>query len=84
MKDRRERERQHADCPVRYAARGLTMCGATDTPCVYCADAGTRYAMPDAIGLTCSRWRRPRKPIPVNTSKRRHYPARNTPPFEDS
>ena len=41
-------ERQHADCLVRYAARGLTMCGATDTPCVYCADAGTRYAMPSA------------------------------------
>ena len=44
----RTNDRPHADCPVRYAARGLTMCGATDTPCVYCADAGTRYAMPSA------------------------------------
>ena len=48
MKDRRERERQHAPCPVRYAAHGEVLCGATDTPCVYCADAGTRYAMPSA------------------------------------
>ena len=68
MKDRRER--QHAPCPVRYAARGLTMCGATDTPCVYCADAGTRYAMPSA------RRRKPR-----DTRNRRDRP---TPPFEDS
>ena len=47
MKNRKD-DRPHAPCPVRYAARGLTMCGATDTPCVYCADAGTRYAMPSA------------------------------------
>ena len=63
-------DKPHADCPVRYAARGLTMCGATDTPCVYCADAGTRYAMPSA------RRRKTR-----DTRNRRDRP---TPPFEDS
>ena len=69
MKNRKE-DRPHAPCPVRYAARGLTMCGATDTPCVYCADAGTRYALPSFL----SRARR-RKPRDTR---------RPTPPFEDS
>ena len=68
MKDRRER--QHADCPVRYAARGLVLCGATDTPCVYCADRADRPAV-----LSRARRRKPR-------DTRR--PDRNTPPFEDS
>ena len=71
MKDRRER--QHADCPVRYAARGLTMCGATDTPCVYCADRADRPA-------DLSRARR-RKPRDTRRDRDRNRP---TPPFEDS
>ena len=69
MKDRRER--QHADCPVRYRARGLTMCGATDTPCVYCADRADRPA-----DLSRARRRKPRDA--------RRNRDRNTPPFEDS
>lgn len=73
MKDRRDRA--HADCPVRYRARGLTLCGATDTPCEYCADREPNSPTPDAIGLTCSRRRKPRR----NRNRNR-----NTPPFEDS
>ena len=68
--ENRTNDRHHAPCPVRYAARGLTMCGATDTPCGYCADAGTRYA------LSRARRRKPRDT--------RNRPDRNTPPFEDS
>ena len=69
MKDRRER--QHADCPVRYAAHGEVLCGATDTPCVYCADRADRPAV-----LSRARRRKPRDT--------RNRPDRNTPPFEDS
>ena len=67
MKDRRER--QHAPCPVRYAAHGEVLCGATDTPCVYCADRADRPAV-----LSRARRRKPR-------DTRRDRP---TPPFEDS
>ena len=62
-------DKPHAPCPVRYAARGLTMCGATDTPCVYCADREPNAPAPS------SRARR-RKP--------RDTRNRPTPPFEDS
>ena len=71
---KRRDTRPHADCPVRYRARGQTLCGATDTPCVYCADAGTRYALPSF--LSGARRRKPR-----DTRRNRD---RNTPPFEDS
>ena len=72
MKDRRER--QHADCPVRYRARGQTLCGATDTPCVYCADREPNAPAPSFL----SRARR-RKPRDARRNR-----TRNTPPFEDS
>ena len=31
----------HADCPVRKHTKQGDVCGATDTPCVYCADRDT-------------------------------------------
>ena len=70
MKDRRDCP--HADCPVRYRARGQTLCGATDTPCVYCADRADRPA-----DLSRARRRKQR-------DARNNRPDRNTPPFEDS
>lgn len=66
----KNRNATHAPCPVRYRARGLTMCGATDTPCEYCADREPNAPAP----LSCARRRKPR----------RNRPDRNHPPFEDS
>lgn len=31
----------HTFCPLRYSRDGLDYCGASDTPCEYCADGHT-------------------------------------------